>query len=70
MPKRDTAGVPTRISEDVAIWGCENWILIDDETVDALANGVCPEALAERMWRLKSLEREGERQVARRKAVV
>lgn len=61
MAKRErSVGIDQRISEDVVIMpsGCQNWILLDDATVDALANGICPEALAERMWRLKGLERE------------
>jgi hypothetical protein len=61
---------PERRSEDIVIPDEEprNWILIDDATLDSLAHGICPEALAERMWRLQGLDREFERSAAQERA--
>jgi hypothetical protein len=60
--------IDRRISEDAIIHGCRNIVEMDDETVQALAEGWVPEALCERMWRLLGLDREARRVQARAKA--
>lgn len=38
---------------------------LDDATVEALASGVCPEALARRAWEMLKWKREAKRNAAR-----
>ncbi len=64
MPKFD---LPVFRDEAVAIQLGETryTVDLDEATVESLANGVCPEDLAERMWKNLSWRREASRHQAR-----
>lgn len=71
MAKREKRNQPHELrSEDVQLAPGEiiTWVLLSEQEVDNLAEGICLESLAERMWRLNSYKRDYARLTAREKA--
>lgn len=74
MPRSAAARVRRRPviecrSEDVCLAPGEiiTWVLLSEAEVDALADGICLESLAARMWRMNSYKRDYARMQAREK---